>query len=124
MKRAVIFPGQGSQKVGMGRDWAEALPSARDAFEEADEVLRDPADPEASHHQGGPVGDPANALLSRGDLRAHVRGNDGVGGLVEQSVIWLADNDPGRFLFSLAVTRHHCAWHHPAFDGGVLLSDE
>jgi [acyl-carrier-protein] S-malonyltransferase len=36
---AFIFPGQGSQKVGMGRVWADASPEARQAFEEADEAL-------------------------------------------------------------------------------------
>lgn len=36
---AFVFPGQGSQKVGMGRDWAEAHPEARAVFEEADRVL-------------------------------------------------------------------------------------
>lgn len=34
-----VFPGQGSQKVGMGRAWAEAHPQARAVFEEADRVL-------------------------------------------------------------------------------------
>lgn len=34
-----IFPGQGSQKVGMGRDWAVAHADARAAFEEADDAL-------------------------------------------------------------------------------------
>ncbi len=34
-----IFPGQGSQKVGMGHDWAEAFSAARETFEEADDVL-------------------------------------------------------------------------------------
>ncbi len=34
-----IFPGQGSQKVGMGQDWAEGSTAAREAFEEADDVL-------------------------------------------------------------------------------------
>jgi len=34
-----LFPGQGSQKVGMGRVWADASPAAREAFEEADEAL-------------------------------------------------------------------------------------
>ncbi len=36
---AFVFPGQGSQKVGMGRLWAEACAAARQAFEEADEAL-------------------------------------------------------------------------------------
>jgi [acyl-carrier-protein] S-malonyltransferase len=35
----LLFPGQGSQFVGMGRDLAEAYPQARQAFEEADDVL-------------------------------------------------------------------------------------
>lgn len=37
--RAFVFPGQGSQSVGMGRAWAEAHAEAREAFEEADAVL-------------------------------------------------------------------------------------
>jgi [acyl-carrier-protein] S-malonyltransferase len=36
---AFVFPGQGSQKVGMGRVWAEASTAAREAFAEADEAL-------------------------------------------------------------------------------------
>jgi [acyl-carrier-protein] S-malonyltransferase len=35
----LLFPGQGSQYVGMGRDLAERFPVARQVFEEADEVL-------------------------------------------------------------------------------------
>jgi [acyl-carrier-protein] S-malonyltransferase len=37
---AFIFPGQGSQAVGMGRDLAAAFPTAREVFEEVDETLK------------------------------------------------------------------------------------
>ncbi len=36
---AFLFPGQGSQTVGMGKDLAEKFPIARQTFEEADEAL-------------------------------------------------------------------------------------
>jgi [acyl-carrier-protein] S-malonyltransferase len=36
---AFIFPGQGSQAVGMGKDLAEKYPLARQTFEEADHAL-------------------------------------------------------------------------------------
>ena len=36
---AFIFPGQGSQAVGMGRDLAAAFPAAREVFQEVDETL-------------------------------------------------------------------------------------
>src|SRR5277367_3343388 len=36
---AFLFPGQGSQVVGMGKDLAEKYPVARQTFEEADEAL-------------------------------------------------------------------------------------
>src|SRR5579862_4018843 len=39
MVRAFVFPGQGSQAVGMGRDLALAFPAARRLFDEVDEAL-------------------------------------------------------------------------------------
>jgi [acyl-carrier-protein] S-malonyltransferase len=39
MTTALLFPGQGSQFVGMGRDLADAFPEARAVFDEADAVL-------------------------------------------------------------------------------------
>jgi [acyl-carrier-protein] S-malonyltransferase len=40
MSRAIVFPGQGSQTVGMGRELAEAFSAARDVFDEVDEALK------------------------------------------------------------------------------------
>lgn len=37
--RAFVFPGQGSQKVGMGADLAAASAAAREVFEEVDDAL-------------------------------------------------------------------------------------
>lgn len=39
MTRAFVFPGQGAQVIGMGRDLAEAYPAARAVFEEVDAAL-------------------------------------------------------------------------------------
>lgn len=39
MARAFIFPGQGSQFIGMGKDLSEAFPEARHVFEEVDDAL-------------------------------------------------------------------------------------
>ncbi|CAO3419389.1 ACP S-malonyltransferase [Azospirillum doebereinerae] len=39
MTRAFVFPGQGSQAVGMGRELAEAFEVARRTFEEVDDAL-------------------------------------------------------------------------------------
>ena len=40
MSRAFVFPGQGSQAVGMGADLAGAFSTARDVFQEVDEALK------------------------------------------------------------------------------------
>ncbi len=39
MKTAMLFPGQGSQYTGMGKDLAEQFPAVARIYEEADEIL-------------------------------------------------------------------------------------
>ena len=42
MDIVLLFPGQGSQKPGMGKDLADAFPAARDVFSAADDALGTP----------------------------------------------------------------------------------
>lgn len=39
MKTAIVFPGQGSQIVGMGKDIYQNFPSAREVFQKTDDIL-------------------------------------------------------------------------------------
>jgi [acyl-carrier-protein] S-malonyltransferase len=54
LTRAYLFPGQGAQAIGMGRDLAEAYPAARAVFEEVDAAL----------------GEALSALIWDGDIAA------------------------------------------------------
>lgn len=40
-KTALVFPGQGSQIVGMGKELVDAFPIAREVFEEIDDILKE-----------------------------------------------------------------------------------
>ncbi len=42
MKTAFLFPGQGSQYVGMGKDLYEEYPAVRELYDEAEEILQFP----------------------------------------------------------------------------------
>lgn len=39
MKKAFVFPGQGSQYIGMGKELAETFPVAKEVFQEVDDAL-------------------------------------------------------------------------------------
>ncbi len=39
MTFALTFPGQGSQKIGMGQSLASAFPASKEVFEEVDDAL-------------------------------------------------------------------------------------
>lgn len=39
-KWAFIFPGQGTQYTGMGKDFYDTFPIAKEVFQEADEILQ------------------------------------------------------------------------------------
>lgn len=54
MREAVLFPGQGAQFAGMGKDWVAAFPSAARVFERAEKVLDFPLR-EASWDRGDEV---------------------------------------------------------------------
>ena len=40
--KAFIFPGQGSQIVGMGKIWNDNYSEAKKVFQEVDQILREP----------------------------------------------------------------------------------
>lgn len=95
MDIVLLFPGQGSQKPGMGRDLAEASPAARDVFERADAALgfsltrlcfEGPADALTLTHNAQP------ALLAHG-IAAWAATRDAIG----SSVVAAAGHSLGEF---------------------------
>ena len=68
MDIVLLFPGQGSQKPGMGKDLAAAFPEARKVFEEVDEALGFPL---SSLCFEGPADDLTATLNAQPALLAH-----------------------------------------------------
>ena len=76
MTAAFVFPGQGSQAVGMGKALAEAFAPARQVFEEVDAALGEKLSADDLGRPGGdadadrerPAG--ADGGLARGHARA------------------------------------------------------
>ena len=68
MDIVLLFPGQGSQKPGMGKDLAEAFPEAKRVFEEVDDAL---AFPISALCFEGPAEDLTATLNAQPALLAH-----------------------------------------------------
>ena len=49
---AFVFPGQGSQQVGMGQALAERFPECRETFDQADAALDAPISPTCFSSEG------------------------------------------------------------------------
>ena len=88
MSRAFVFPGQGSQAVGMGGDLAGAFASAREVFGEVDEALKQNL---SKLMREGPEGDLVLTENAQPALMA-----------VSVAVIRILEKDGGRPLSSLA----------------------
>ena len=113
MDVVLLFPGQGSQKPGMGKDLAAAFPEAADVFTQIDEALgaglsriafEGPADELTATHNAQP------ALLAHGAAVWSVTRN-ALSGLVRAA----AGHSLGEF------TAHHAAGTLSAIDAARLV---
>jgi [acyl-carrier-protein] S-malonyltransferase len=109
---AFLFPGQGSQKVGMGRELAEAFPIARATFAEAD----------AAFGSGGPEGPPLHSGAVEADLQ--VRLSDLIFNGPEDQLTLTETTQPAILTVSIAAYRVLAAnGVEPAFVAGHSLGE-
>jgi [acyl-carrier-protein] S-malonyltransferase len=94
MSRAFVFPGQGSQAVGMGADLAGAFQTARDVFQEVDEALKQNL---SKLMREGPESEIVLTENAQPALMA-----------VSVAVVWILEKDGGKPLTTLA---SHVAGH-------------
>ncbi|MFI5001539.1 MAG: ACP S-malonyltransferase [Reyranellales bacterium] len=112
MSRAFVFPGQGSQAVGMGADLATAFITARDVFAEVDEALKQNL---SKLMREGPESELTLTENAQPALMA-----------VSMAVVRILEKDGGKPLASLA---SHVAGHSLgeysalAASGGLKLAD-
>ena len=62
MSLALVFPGQGAQTIGMGRDLAEAYPAARAVFDEVDPARVDEVSDTPTFVEAVPAAAPSVAV--------------------------------------------------------------
>ena len=113
MGMAFLFPGQGSQAVGMGADLADAFASAREVFEEVDDALGQKL---SKLMREGPEDDltltenaqPALMAVSLAVMRA-LKAEFGVD--IDQAA-FVAGHSPGR-IFRPGRRRRAAAWPTP-----------
>src|SRR5436189_218473 len=109
MKIAFVFPGQGAQCEGMGRDVAAAYPVAKAAFDEADAALDFPTVLSVCEQAGqGQVVSPAN-LNSPG--QTVIAGNREA---VERAVTLAKQAGAKRAILLQVSAPFHCALMKPA----------
>lgn len=108
MDVVLLFPGQGSQKPGMGKDLAEAFPEAKRVFEEVDEALSFPI---SALCFDGPAEDLTATLNAQPALLAH------------GAAVWAVVRE--RLSKSVRAAAGHSLGEHTAYHaaGSTTLSD-
>ena len=108
--RALVFPGQGAQTIGMGRDLAEAYPAAQAVFDEVDDAL----------------GEKLSALIWEGDIETLTLTENAQPALMATSIATMrALESEGISVTSAAYVAGHSLGEYSALcaAGALRLSD-